>query len=76
MPTDDILQVREVLQKFQDGYYNRDKSKLDDFMGLFVPTDEIEQIGVGTSKHGGNEWFNGKWGFHTIHWLFPGEKPQ
>lgn len=55
----DIEQVREVIQKFQDGYSTRDKSKLDAFMGLFAPTDEIELIGVGASERGGNEWFNG-----------------
>ena len=56
----EIQQVREVLQKFQDGYITRDKSKLDEFMGLFAPTDEIELIGVGASERGGNEWFNGR----------------
>ena len=55
----EIRQVRSVLQKFQDGYLTRDKSKLDEFMGLFAPTEEIELIGVGASERGGNEWFNG-----------------
>ena len=55
----EIIQVRKVLQKFQDGYTVRDKSKLDEFMQLFAPTDEIELIGVGAPKRGGNEWFNG-----------------
>ncbi|MFN2153412.1 MAG: hypothetical protein ACK2T5_17555, partial [Anaerolineales bacterium] len=55
-----IQQVRDVLQKFQDGYTTRDKSKLDDFMGLFAPTDEIELIGVGAFERGGREWFNGR----------------
>ena len=54
-----VRQVRAILQKFQDGYTTRDKSKLDEFMELFAPTDEIELIGVGASKRGGNEWFNG-----------------
>ena len=53
-------QVRTILQKFQDGYTTRDKSKLDEFMELFAPTDEIELIGVGASERGGNEWFNGR----------------
>jgi len=52
-------QVRAVLQRFQDGYTTRDKSKLDEFMELFAPTDEIELIGVGASERGGREWFNG-----------------
>ena len=49
----EIKQVRDVLQKFQDGYTTRDKSKLDEFMQLFAPTDEIELIGVGASERGG-----------------------
>ena len=56
---DESTQVREVFQKFQDGYTTRDKSKLDEFMGLFAPTSEIELIGVGASERGGREWFNG-----------------
>lgn len=55
----EIRQVRNILQKFQDGYTIRDKSKLDEFMTLFARTDEIEMIGVGASERGGNEWFNG-----------------
>jgi hypothetical protein len=59
MPTQsEIQQVRKVLQKFQDGYTIRDKSKLDEFMELFAPTDEVELIGVGASERGGSEWFN------------------
>ena len=49
----EIQQFRNVLQKFQDGYVTRDKSKLDEFMELFAPTDEIELIGVGASERGG-----------------------
>ena len=56
----DTQEVRAILQKFQDGYTTRDKSKLDEFMELFAPTDEIELIGVGASERGGNEWFNGR----------------
>jgi len=56
----EIKQVREILQKFQDDYTTRDKSKLDEFMMLFAPTDEIELIGVGASERGGREWFNGR----------------
>jgi len=55
----EIQQVRSVLQKFQDGYTTRDKSRLDEFMELFAPTEEIELIGVGASERGGDEWFNG-----------------
>jgi hypothetical protein len=60
MSQNEIEQVREVLQKFQEGYTVRDKSKLDEFMEVFAPTDEIELIGVGASERGGSEWFNGR----------------
>ena len=53
------VQIREVLQRFQDGYTARDVSQLDEFMTLFVQSDEIEMIGVGASRRGGNEWFQG-----------------
>ncbi len=67
MPTSDERSlVRAVLQKFQDGYTTRDKSKLDDFMELFAPTDEIELIGVGASERGGREWFNGRTAIREI----------
>ena len=56
----EIEQVRRTLQKFRDGYTTRDKSKLDEYMELFAPTDEIELIGVGASERGANEWFNGR----------------
>jgi hypothetical protein len=51
--------VRLVLQRFQDGYSARDVSRLDEFMQLFVQSDGIEMIGVGASKRGGPEWFQG-----------------
>jgi hypothetical protein len=71
----EIQQVRNVLQKFQDGYATRDKSKLDEFMELFAPTEEIELIGVGASERGGNEWFNGRAAIREIiegDWTFWG----
>jgi hypothetical protein len=52
-------QVREVLQRFQDGYTYRDVGKLEAFMQLFVHSNEIEMIGVGAAKRGGGEWFQG-----------------
>jgi hypothetical protein len=57
---DDIEAVRMTLQRFQDGYSARDVIRLDEFMQLFVQSDEIEMIGVGASKRGGNEWFQGQ----------------
>ena len=55
----DSEQVRSLLQKFQDGYTARDLSQVDTFMELFVKSDEIELVGVGARKRGGNEWFQG-----------------
>ena len=52
-------QVRQVLQRFQDGYTARDVSKLDAFMALIVRGDEAEMIGIGASSRGGAEWFQG-----------------
>ena len=51
--------VRAVLQQFQDGYLARDVTKLDEFMTLFAPAEDIELIGVGAAKRAANEWFVG-----------------
>lgn len=55
----EIEYVQAALQRFQDGYTAREVARLDDFMQLFVQSDEIEMIGVGASKRGGPEWFQG-----------------
>ena len=52
-------EVRAVLQQFQDGYTARDLSKVDEFMTLFAPAEDIELIGVGAAKRAANEWFIG-----------------
>ena len=52
-------EVRGVLQKFQDGYTARDVTEVEAFMELFVKSDEIELVGVGATKRGRNEWFQG-----------------
>ncbi len=54
-----IEAVRAVLQHFQDGYRARDVTKLDEFMTLFAPDEDIELIGVGAVKRAANEWFIG-----------------
>lgn len=59
MSNNNHTEVRETLQKFQDGYIARDVTKLDEFMRLFVREDGIEMIGVGASKRSANEWFEG-----------------
>ena len=57
--TNDSKEVRQTLQRFQDGYSARDITKLDDFMQLFVPSDDAEMIGIGASARNENEWFQG-----------------
>ena len=54
-----IKEIQQVLQDFQDGYIARDISKLDEFMKLFLPGDEVELIGIGASARNQNEWFQG-----------------
>lgn len=56
---DPIAQVRAVLQRFQEGYTDRDLSRLDDFMELLAAGADTELIGIGASVRGGNEWFEG-----------------
>lgn len=57
--TKNLSEIRTTLQKFQDGYTARDLARLDDFMQIFAPTDEIEMIGIGAAKRAANEWFEG-----------------
>jgi len=51
--------IRELLQQFQDGYKERDVTKLDEFMTPFHQQDDIELIGIGAAVRGGHEWFEG-----------------
>lgn len=53
-------EVRATLQRFQDGYRARDVTKLDVFMLLFAPDEDIELIGVGAAKRAAHEWFVGQ----------------
>ena len=60
MPTNnEVNQVRQSLQHFQEGYFARDVKQLDTFMDLFLQDDGIEMIGIGAATRGGNEWFQG-----------------
>jgi hypothetical protein len=52
----EIQEVRDTLQKFQDGYHMRDVSLLPDFRKLFVNDDELEVIGTGAIEPGDGEW--------------------
>ena len=51
----EIDQVRVLLQRFQDGYDQRDLTKLDEFMALFVLDDELEVIGTNAVAPGKDE---------------------
>ena len=55
-----VAEIQDVLKAFQDGYAARDITKLDEFMELFLPTDEVELIGIGASSRNQNEWFQGR----------------
>ena len=57
--TASIREIQQVLQRFQDGYIERDLSKLDDFMELFVRQDDIELIGIGATARNQKEWLQG-----------------
>jgi hypothetical protein len=54
-----IEEVRAVLLQFQAGYRARDTKKLDEFMQLFAPAEDIELIGIGAAKRAATEWFVG-----------------
>jgi hypothetical protein len=56
---DSIVEIKHVMQCFQDGYSLRDVNKLDEFMKLFFPGEDIELIGIGASVRNGYEWFQG-----------------
>ena len=55
-----IEEVRATLQRFQDGYTAHDATKLDEFMRLFAPDEDVELIGIGAAKRAANEWFIGQ----------------
>ncbi len=50
----------ELLNKFIEGYNNKDISIIDDFMNLFSKQKSIEMIGIGATKPGNYEWFIGQ----------------
>jgi hypothetical protein len=56
MDTTDIQAVRDVLQRFQDGYDRRDLSLVDDFRKLFSSDQDVEVIGTGAIEPGDDEW--------------------
>ncbi len=55
-----IEQIRSVLQRFQDGYTQRDLSRVDEVMALFA--DGAEVIGTNGTQPGEGEWYMDKSG--------------
>jgi ketosteroid isomerase-like protein len=48
-------EIRQLLQKFQEGYIHRDLTQVDSFMELF--TSDAEVIGTNGVKPGVDEWY-------------------
>lgn len=59
-----IEQIRAVLQRFQDGYTQRDVSRLDEFMTLFA--DDAEVIGTNGARPAEGEWYVDKAGAREL----------
>lgn len=55
-----IEEVRALLQKFQDGYAERDPANVDEFMELFAPDEGLEVIGTDAIVPGEGEWCRGR----------------
>ena len=51
-----VLAVRQILQRFQDGYDARQVANLDSFMDLFTEDAGLEVIGTAAKKPGDDEW--------------------
>jgi len=56
----DNEEVRVLLQRFQDGYSQRDLATLESFLELFVNTDDLEVIGTNAVEPGRGEWCRGR----------------
>ena len=61
-----IDEVREVLQRFQDGYTRRDLTAVDEFMELFAALPELEVIGTNGIRPGVDEWHLGRAGAREL----------
>jgi len=51
-------EIRRLLQRFQDGYAQRDASQVEPFMALFV--EDVEVIGTNGIEPGVEEWYLGR----------------
>ena len=51
-----IEEVQKLLEKFQDGYTQRDPASLDTFMTLFSEGHDLEVIGTNAIQPGMDEW--------------------
>ncbi len=56
MNASEIQAVRDTLQKFQDGYEQRNVAAIEDFRALFIAGDDLEMIGTGAIEPGDDEW--------------------
>ncbi|HSD83720.1 MAG TPA: hypothetical protein VLG46_07670 [Anaerolineae bacterium] len=72
----DIERVRLTLQRFQDGYTQRDVARLDEFMQLFADGAGVEVIGTNGIRPGVDEWYLDKAGTRELvqgDWKFWGD---
>ncbi len=52
---DTFTEIRELLEKFQEGYTRRDLNAVDEFMLLFTP--DCDVIGTNGHRPGTDEWY-------------------
>jgi ketosteroid isomerase-like protein len=55
---DELLEIRALLQAFQEGYTRRDLAQVDAFMDLF--TEDAEVIGTNGTQPGAGEWYTSR----------------
>ena len=54
--SEELTKIKEVIDKFQEGYLNRDPNVVDGFMDLFCDSDILEVIGTDAYQKGQGEW--------------------
>lgn len=50
------IQIKAIIDRFQEGYLHRDPEALEAFMDLFCDDDRLEVIGTGAHIQGEGEW--------------------